>query len=202
MSGDEDSDDDGSVFGGSEDEGEDNKNKSSKKAPRKASRKKNSIPWNEIPLEASGLESTVDKADHERMVNYRKAAEEVQRWLNHVDKLNLPPNPLDKLLNELGGPDEVAELTGRKVRQVKVYDAIKDQEVVILEKRKGDGPMDQINIEEKNHFQESYCFKCAVCVQYEVSTNGLLHLNLPLFDCFCIPHVLMFQSFPFHNHKL
>ena len=44
-------------------------------------------------------------------------------------------------MNDLGGPDEVAELTGRKVRQVKVYDAIKDQEVVILEKRKGDGPM-------------------------------------------------------------
>lgn len=87
------------------------------------------------------MESTLDKADHERMVNYRKAAEEVQRWLTCVDKLNLPPNPLDRLLNELGGPDEVAELTGRKIRQVKVYDAIKDQEVVILEKRKGDGPM-------------------------------------------------------------
>ena len=87
------------------------------------------------------MESTLDKADHERMVNYRKAAEEVQQWLTHVDKLNLPPNPLDRLLNDLGGPDEVAELTGRKVRQVKVYDAIKDQEVVILEKRKGDGPM-------------------------------------------------------------
>ena len=171
MSGDEDSDDDGSVFDGSEDEGEDDsKNKSSKKATsRKASRKKNSIPWNEIPLEAIGLESTVDKADHERMVNYRKAAEEVQRWLTHVDKLNLPPNPLDKLLNELGGPDEVAELTGRKVRQVKVYDAIKDQEVVILEKRKGDGPMDQINIEEKNHFQVFYDMNS--CVQYRVSTT-------------------------------
>ena len=40
-----------------------------------------------------------------------------------------------------------------KTRQVTVYDAMQDKTKVIYEKRKGDGPMDQINIEEKNHFQ-------------------------------------------------
>ena len=44
-------------------------------------------------------------------------------------------------------------MTGRKTRQVKVYDAMKDKYKVIYEKRKGDGPMNQINIEEKNNFQ-------------------------------------------------
>jgi hypothetical protein len=56
-------------------------------------------------------------------------------------------------LNELGGPDKVAELTGRKTRQVEVYNAMLDKKVVVLEKRKGEGRLDQINIEEKNNFQ-------------------------------------------------
>jgi hypothetical protein len=122
---------------------------------RKTSRKANSIPWNEIPLERAGLAlgSRFDQADHERLVMYRKSAEQVKAWLETVDKLNLPANPLDRLLNELGGPSEVAELTGRKTRQVEIYDALLDKKVVVYEKRKGDGPMDQINIEEKNHFQ-------------------------------------------------
>jgi len=30
-------------------------------------------------------------------------------------KLAMPDNPLDKIINELGGPEQVAELTGRKV---------------------------------------------------------------------------------------
>jgi hypothetical protein len=47
----------------------------------------------------------------------------------------------------------VAELTGRKARQVQRYDVHEDKMKVVYEKRKGDGPMDQINIEEKNHFQ-------------------------------------------------
>ena len=154
LSGDDDSDDD-SIFGESDDEdsSKGNKNKVQKAPSRKASRKTNSIPWNEIPLEVDGLVSRVDQADHERMVRYRQAAERVKKWLDTVDELDLPANPLDRLLNELGGPDEVAELTGRKTRQVQSYDALQDKHVVIYEKRKGDGPMDQINIEEKNHFQ-------------------------------------------------
>ena len=102
---------------------------------------------------SDGLVSRVDQVDRERMVRYRKSAEKVQVWLAAVDTLTLPANPLDRLVNELGGPEDVAELTGRKTRQVEYYDAIQDKKVVIYEKRKGDGPMDQINIEEKDHFQ-------------------------------------------------
>ena len=31
---------------------------------------------------------------------------QVKVWLDSVDKLELPANPLDRLLNELGGPDK------------------------------------------------------------------------------------------------
>ena len=54
----------------------------------------------------------------------------------------MPANHLDRLLNELGGPDKVAELTGRKTRQVK-----RDLTKISFEKRK------MSNTEEKNAFQ-------------------------------------------------
>lgn len=141
----DDDDDDESSFDGSDNENASNSN-AEQTSSRRTSRKTNSIPWNEIPLEEKNLESfsMLDRVDHERLVNYRKSAEQVKRWVDTVDTLLLPANPLDRLLNELGGPDKVAELTGRKTRQVEVYDAINNNKKVIYEKRKGDGPMDQV----------------------------------------------------------
>jgi len=62
--------------------------------------------------------------------------DEVQPWLDEVDKLQLPAGHLDRLLNELGGPVKVAELTGRKIRQVFKYDSKAGKKMVSYEKRK------------------------------------------------------------------
>lgn len=65
------------------------------------------IPWNEIDMNADENSMSFRKrVDYRRMKNYRMACEMVQKWLSSVDKLELPSNPLDRLLNELGGPDK------------------------------------------------------------------------------------------------
>lgn len=58
------------------------------------------INWDEIELDVPEAEMTAEK---ERRIAYRKAAENVHKYLKAVDNLKLPPNPLDELLNELGG---------------------------------------------------------------------------------------------------
>jgi hypothetical protein len=86
--------------------------KKKKKKPSEA------IAWNEIPLEVDESNMSLsDRIEFNRKKNYRRAAEKVKSWLDTVDSLSLPSNPLDRLLNELGGPDHVAELTGRKSRR-------------------------------------------------------------------------------------
>ena len=65
------------------------------------------------------------------------------QYLDAVDELELPANPLDRLLNEMGGPKKVAELTGRKHRQIQRWDKKKNKMVVTLEKRKGAGSFDK-----------------------------------------------------------
>ncbi len=57
-----------------------------------SSNRKKRIPWNEIPLDLDVTSSVTNK----RLVNYRKAVEILNRYMEAVDKLELPPNPLDK----------------------------------------------------------------------------------------------------------
>jgi len=124
------------------------------------------IQWDEIDLNLD----TSASVENERMVDYRKACEKVKGWLDDVDNLALPANPLDRLLNELGGPGKVAELTGRKIRQVKRFDKSKGKDVVFYEKRKGAGRFDQINVEERNNFQSG---KKLVAILSEAASTGI-----------------------------
>ena len=104
------------------------------------------------------------------MVSYYISFASICQYLDAVDNLELPANPLDRLLNELGGPDKVAELTGRKVRQIQRFDAKKNSMVVTYEKRKGNCSFDKINIEEKNLFQAG---KKLVAILSEAASTGI-----------------------------
>jgi len=68
------------------------------------------------------------------------------------------------LLNELGGPGAVAELTGRKTRQVRRYDRRSGKEVISYEKRR------LSNIEEKNMFQAG---EKLIAIVSEAASTGI-----------------------------
>ncbi|KAK9794640.1 hypothetical protein WJX73_005848 [Symbiochloris irregularis] len=70
-----------------------------------------------------------------------------------VQELRLPSNPLDELIDLLGGPAQVAEMTGRKARLIRQ----KGSDRVVLESRNATGvvegsPMDMINVHERGLF--------------------------------------------------
>lgn len=111
--------------------------------------------WDDIPLDINlSVLSSSARIRFMRKKEYRLAVEQIKKWHDAIQELKLPPNPLDRLLNELGGPTKVAELTGRKMRQVQQTDFITGKNVVNYEKREcSEGTQDYLNIEEREHFQ-------------------------------------------------
>lgn len=57
----------------------------------------------------------------------------------------LPPNTLDQLIDELGGPENVAEMTGRKGRVVQTEDGAIQYE----SRSEVDVPLETLNLTEK-----------------------------------------------------
>jgi hypothetical protein len=75
------------------------------------------------------------------------AKEEKKKLLKRLGDLELPITPLDDLIDRLGGPRRVAEMTGRKTRQVC------ERGDWVLEKRmKTKDSEDEINIQERKKF--------------------------------------------------
>ncbi|XP_063244312.1 protein strawberry notch-like isoform X2 [Bacillus rossius redtenbacheri] len=61
----------------------------------------------------------------------------------------LPPNTLDQLIDELGGPENVAEMTGRKGRVVQTEDGIQYES-----RSEVDIPLETLNLTEKQRFMD------------------------------------------------
>lgn len=78
----------------------------------------------------------------------------------------LPPNTLDQLIDELGGPDNVAEMTGRKGRVVQ-----SDNGSIQYESRsEQDVPLETLNLTEKKRFMDG---EKDVAIISEAASSGI-----------------------------
>ena len=85
--------------------------------------------------------------------------------LEAAEELKLPGNPLDEIIDQLGGPSKVAEMTGRKTRMVR--DKKSGQWQLVDRARSGD---DTINVQERKAFQEG---KKIFAIISEAASSGI-----------------------------
>ncbi|KAF2918628.1 protein FORGETTER 1 isoform X4 [Oryza sativa Japonica Group] len=82
---------------------------------------------------------------------YDTAVERKSNILQIIRSLDLPNNPLDDIIDQLGGPYNVAEITGRRGMLVRASDG---KGVVYQTRNKKEVALDMINIHEKQQFMD------------------------------------------------
>ncbi|CAM9897881.1 unnamed protein product [Ectocarpus sp. 13 AM-2016] len=100
------------------------------------------------------------------------AKSRLHAWLDRIHYMVLPNPPLDQLVDKLGGPNAVAEMTGRQDRMVKAYDG-----KVYLEKRDANNTagIDEQNNFERAEFNEGR--KLVAIISDAASAGVSLHAN-------------------------
>lgn len=91
-----------------------------------------------------------------------------EELLRKIERLGdkLPPNTLDQLIDELGGPENVAEMTGRKGRVVQ-----NDDGTIQYESRsEQDVPLETLNLTEKQRFMDG---EKDVAIISEAASSGI-----------------------------
>lgn len=100
--------------------------------------------------------------------NIERACEMKEGLLKRIEKLSdsLPPNTLDQLIDELGGPENVAEMTGRKGRVVQNEDGSIQYE----SRSEQDVPLETLNLTEKSRFMDG---EKDVAIISEAASSGI-----------------------------
>lgn len=122
------------------------------------------------PVKVAVFEKDENGNDTNKPVLNPEAVKARDELIAKLEKnLHMPANPLDDLIEQLGGPSKVAELTGRKQR----YDPIKNR----LVNRAGEGVShDKINRNEMANFQSG---KKLIAVLSSAADTGIsLHSDL------------------------
>ncbi|KAL8572547.1 hypothetical protein ACOMHN_040451 [Nucella lapillus] len=103
------------------------------------------------------------------------SAKAKQMLLNYAEQLNLPDSPLDELIDKLGGPDKVAEMTGRKGRMVRRWS---NSSKPVYEQRTvpgAHGALENLNVKERNLFMAGK--KLVAIISDAASTGISLHAD-------------------------
>uniref|UniRef100_A0A8C5B4X0 Protein strawberry notch homolog 1 n=1 Tax=Gadus morhua TaxID=8049 RepID=A0A8C5B4X0_GADMO len=110
--------------------------------------------------------------DQDGFQTSQDAVEDAQKMkkdlLDNLEKLaeSLPPNTLDELIDELGGPENVAEMTGRKGRVVS-----NDDGSISYESRSElDVPVEILNLTEKQRFMDG---EKNIAIISEAASSGI-----------------------------
>jgi hypothetical protein len=115
-----------------------------------------------------------------------------KRLLTTIDALQLPPTPLDELIDRLGGPSQVAEMTGRRGRIVRKPSAAAAQGATTAAPRpryvyelrdrstshaavSGIDALESVNLVEQRHFSEGR--KLVALISDASSTGISLHAS-------------------------
>ncbi|XP_049824362.1 protein strawberry notch isoform X2 [Aethina tumida] len=91
-----------------------------------------------------------------------------EELLAKIERLGdkLPPNTLDQLIDELGGPENVAEMTGRKGRVV----STEDGGIQYESRSETDVPLETLNLTEKQRFMDG---EKDVAIISEAASSGI-----------------------------
>ncbi|XP_050724416.1 protein strawberry notch-like isoform X2 [Eriocheir sinensis] len=131
--------------------------------PKKRGRPKNHKQKNGKGRAENGEKPPPPPRDHVEKANKLKAD-----LLKSIENLGrkLPPNTLDQLIDELGGPENVAEMTGRKGRVVQSDDG----QVMYESRSEADVPLEILNIKEKERFMAS---EKDIAIISEAASSGI-----------------------------
>ncbi|KAL9664096.1 hypothetical protein QQ045_019493 [Rhodiola kirilowii] len=105
--------------------------------------------------------------DAELLKRYNDAVERKSKILEIVRSLDLPNNPLDDLIDQLGGPDNVAEITGRRGMLVR---ASGGKSVTYQARNTKEITMEMVNMHEKQLFMDG---KKLIAIISEAGSAGV-----------------------------
>lgn len=103
----------------------------------------------------------------ELLKRYDGAVERKLKILEIIRSLDLPNNPLDDIIDQLGGPDKVAEITGRRGMLVR---ASNGKGVTYQTRNTKDVTMEMVNMHEKHLFMDG---KKLIAIISEAGSAGV-----------------------------
>ncbi|KAJ7949025.1 protein strawberry notch-like [Quillaja saponaria] len=134
-------------------------------------------PMSDLVLEDWSCHSCKEKTDEylqarhayltELQKRYDTALERKTKILEIIRSLDLPNNPLDDIIDQLGGPDKVAEMTGRRGMLVR---ASSGKGVTYQARNSKDVTMEMVNMHEKQLFMDGKKF---VAIISEAGSAGV-----------------------------
>ncbi|KAH9640372.1 hypothetical protein HF086_003058 [Spodoptera exigua] len=120
------------------------------------------------PVGTNGLYLGPSRAAAPPRSAIERACSMKEELLSAIERLGrrLPPNTLDQLVDELGGTDNVAEMTGRKGRVVQTEDG----QILYESRSEADVPLETLNLTEKQRFMDG---QKDVAIISEAASSGI-----------------------------